>query len=155
MTRYTASKVASEGDKRAIVRAVIRPLAVVLLLVGVARCGVELLVARPETLRFAREGRRVTGVVLADGTRAVGHRWGHYAEIGVQDPELGWQVVRTATRHEVEEHVELVCLTSARRCAVASDVAEDVARWPATRSMILGGLCIVGALALAMAARAR
>jgi hypothetical protein len=129
--------------------------------IGIAMGAFYLFVTRPEAVRFSQQGRRVLGnVVLSSGSR-YGHAGGrsdkNYCTIGVDDPEIGWQVVQGYGRRPVGEAVALLCLTSARRCMTAEQVSDDLVVWsPTSRvSIAVGTIVLAGVFGLASRRRAR
>ena len=129
--------------------------------VGVVMAAFQLLIARPEAIPFSQQGRRVVGSVVSSGGPKYGHGSGpsdkSYCTIGVDDPELGWQVVQLYGKRPVGEAVALVCLTSARRCMTAEQVSADLVVWPpnARLSIAAGTIGLGGLLGLASRRRAR
>lgn len=124
--------------------------------VGIVMGAFYLVIIRPEAIRFSQQGRRVIGnVVLSSGAK-YGHGGGRsdrsYCTVGVNDPEIGWQVVQVYGRRPVGEAVALLCLTSARRCMTADQVADDLGVWPPnlTVSMAAAALALAGVLGLAL-----
>ena len=112
--------------------------------VGIVMGAFHLVIIRPDAVRFSQEGRSVIGnVVLSSGSK-----YGH----GGGRSEIGWQVVQVYGRRPVGEAVALLCLTSARRCMTAEQVAEDLVVWPpnVTVSMAAAALALAGALGLAL-----
>ena len=118
-------------------------LALALLVLGGARLAIELGIDHPQALRFAHEGRSAVGTVFTNRARSQAGKWGSSTVVEVTDAELGWQSVRTAEAHVVGDRVPLVCLTPLRRCAVASEVNAQVARWPLTSGILMSAACVI------------
>jgi hypothetical protein len=88
-------------------------------------------------------------VVLASGSRygGVARSDRSYCTIGVNDPEIGWQVVEAYGPRAVGQAVALICLTAAHRCMLADQVTDRVASWPATPRMAISTVSMgLGAL---------
>jgi hypothetical protein len=163
--------VAKSVDSRASEKGVTRPkrllraigpgLPLLLAGVGVVMAAFQLFIARPEAVRFSQQGRRVVGSVVSSGGPKYGNGSGRfdksYCTIGVDDPELGWQVVQVYGKRPVGEAVALVCLTAARRCMTAEQVSTDLNVWPpnARLSIAAGTIGLGGILGLASRRRAR
>jgi hypothetical protein len=142
---------------RDLARAIGPGLPLLVALVGVAVGAMEMLVTRHEALRFSQDGRRVVGqVVLSSGSK-YGHGGGRsdksYCTIGVNDSEIGWQVVQAYGARPVGEAVALICLTVARRCMTVDQVAERMATWPATSSMAIAAVAMGMAVLVWLASR--
>ena len=117
--------------------------------VGIVMGAFHLFITRPDATRFSQQGRRVVGnVVLSSGSK-YGHAGARsdrsYCTIGVNDPEIGWQVVQAYGSRPVGEAVALFCLTSARRCMTAEQVADDLVVWPPDAGLLTA--CVAVALA--------
>jgi len=127
---------------RVLARAVMPWIASLLALVGIASIGFERFVARPDVVRFSKEGRRVAGTVLAappanvSDSRAGGRR--NRSLVGVNDQELGPQVVSVYGALPKETTVPMLCLTPAGRCMSGADVSERLDLWPLTPLMLSG-----------------
>ena len=141
---------------KTLARAIGPSLPLLLAVVGIVMGAFHLVIIRPDAVRFSQQGRSVIGnVVLSSGSK-YGHGGGrsdrNYCTIGVNDPEIGWQVVQVYGRRPVGEAVALLCLTSARRCMTAEQVAEDLVVWPpnVTVSMAAAALALAGVLGLAL-----
>jgi hypothetical protein len=117
-------------------------LLVLLAVVGVGSITFEVLIGRPEVLRFARSGRLVVGQVtstpnLVDLTP--GERPGrHTSSIFVDDPVLGPQTVEVHGGLLRGQQLPVLCLTSAQRCESADVVHERLSLWPLTPIMLSG-----------------
>ena len=129
--------------------------------VGILMSAFYLLITRPEAIRFSQQGRRVIGnVVLSSGSK-YGHSGGrsdrNYCTIGVNDPEIGWQVVQSYGKRPVGEAVALICLTSARRCMTAEQLAEDLDVWPPNSTVLMGAaaFALAGVLGRTLRRRTR
>ena len=144
---------------KALARAVTPWIALLLAIVGGGSIAFEGLVARPEIVRLAREGRRVSGTVLSvsdvvqTGKRAGGDR--NRSLVAVNDEILGVQVVSVYGVLQKDSPVPMICATPARRCLSAAEVNERMDLWPLT-PLMLGGATELGLAALiAVAARRR
>jgi len=144
-----------------LVRAVGPGLPMLLAGVGIVMGAFYLVVTRPQAIHFSRQGRRVIGnVVLSSGSK-YGHAGGrsdrNYCTIGVNDPEIGWQVVQTYGRRPVGEAVALLCRTSAGRCMTAEQVADDLDVWPPNSTVLMAaaGFGLAAVLGLTVRRRRR
>ena len=144
---------------RDLARAVMPWIASLLALVGIASIGFERFVARPEVVRFSREGRRVAGTVLGIPTANVSDsRSGgrhNRSLIAVEDEELGPQIVSVYGAVPKEAPVAMLCLTAAGRCMSATEVTERLELWPLTPLMLSGAAELALATLLALVARRR
>jgi hypothetical protein len=144
---------------RALARAVAPWLAVLLATVGVGSLAYEGIVGRPEVVRFASEGRRLSGTVvyvpvfLDPGRRDGGPR--NRSLVTIIDSELGPQIIPTYGRLNEGTEVPVICLTAARRCLIAADVQERVDLWPLTPMMLSGATELGLAALIIFAARRR
>ena len=117
-------------------------IASLLTLVGIASIGIERFVARPEVVRFSKEGRRVAGTVLdappanVSDTRVGGRR--NRSLVGISDQELGPQAVSVYGALPKGTTVPMLCLTPAGHCMSAADVSERLDLWPLTPLMLSG-----------------
>jgi hypothetical protein len=124
--------------------------AIVLALTGTAVVASEVIVSHPEALRFRAEGRHLEGEVYDGGFKrtAAARRLGPKGtRIGIDDPELGPQVIDVYGYFPARKHVPVLCLTAARHCMSADVVDARLAAWPYTPLMLIG----TGELALAAA----
>jgi len=143
---------------KVLARAVVPWLALLLAVTGAGSIAYEVIGARPEVRRFASEGRRASGTVLSSpafvdpGRRDGGPR--NRSLVGVNDDELGPQVVSVYGRLDIGATVPVICLTQARRCMAATEVQERVDLWPLT-PMMLAGAVQLGLAALLTAATRR
>jgi hypothetical protein len=130
-----------------------------LALVGIASIGFERFVARPEVVRFSREGRRVDGMVLGVPTATISDtrsgRRRNRSLIGVDDKELGPQIVSVYGAVPKEATVPVLCVTAAGRCMSAMEVSERLDLWPLTPLMLSGAVELALAALLALVARRR
>jgi hypothetical protein len=124
------------------------PVLLVILALGFA--GFDSFVVRPAMVSLAATGRKVTGTVLSSGgaTRIAFRRAS--SAIGVDDAELGWQLVDGPGGESVGARVAVLCSTPAGCCEPAARVSSYVARWPLSAGMIraaaLLSLAIIGAV---------
>jgi len=144
---------------RVLARAVAPWLAVLLAAVGGGSLAYEGIVGRPEALRFASEGRRLSGtVVLAPAFVDVSREDGrprNRSLVAVNDGELGPQIISTYGRLNKGADVPVICLTPARRCMSAADVQERMDLWPLTPMMLAGTTELGLAALIVFAARRR
>jgi hypothetical protein len=144
---------------RVLARAVMPWIASLLALVGIASIGFERFIARPEVVRFSKDGRRVTGTVIGappaniSDTRADVHR--NRSLVGVNDQELGPQVVSVYGALPKGTTVPMLCLTPAGHCMSAPDVSERLDLWPLTPLMLSGTTELGLATLLALVVRRR
>jgi hypothetical protein len=140
-------------------RAVAPWLVLLLAAVGVGSLAYEGIVGRAEALRFASEGRRLSGTVMyAPAFTDPGRRDGgprNRSLVSVNDSELGPQLVSTYGRLKAGAEVPVICLTSARGCLSAADVQERIDLWPLTPMMLAGATELGLAALIAFAARRR
>jgi hypothetical protein len=125
-------------------------LPVLLAVLALAFAGFDAFVVRPAMVSLAATGRKATGTVLSSGgaTRIAFRRAS--SAIGVDDAELGWQLVDGAAGERVGARVAVLCSTPAGRCEPAARVSSYVARWPLSAGMIraaaLLSLAVIGAV---------
>ena len=124
--------------------------------VGIVLGVLYVFITRPQATHFSQQGRRVIGnVVLSSGAKygqGGGRSDKNYCTIGVNDPEIGWQVVQVYGGRPVGEAVALLCLTSARRCMTAEQVADDLVWWPPNSRVAMAGaaIALAGVLGLVL-----
>jgi hypothetical protein len=135
-------------------------LLVLLTVVGIGSITFEILIARPEVLRFASAGRLVVGQVtstpnvvdLTPGERPRRHT----SSIFVDDPELGPQTVEVYGGLLRGQQLPVLCLTSAQHCESADVIHERLSLWPLTPIMLSGGCeLVLAAILLYTRRRAR
>jgi hypothetical protein len=119
-----------------------------LMLVAVAFAAVDAFVIRPAMVAIALSGRRVIGTRVAGASpptirHVESRRPG--GVVGVQDPELGWQMVEDNGAEDVGASIPLLCSTPAGRCERLSVVSAYAEHWPLTTGM--GRAAILFALA--------
>jgi len=132
-------------------------LLVLLMVVGIGSITFEVMIARPEVLRFASAGRLVVGQVtstpnvvdLTPGERPRRHT----SSIFVEDPELGPQTVEVYGGLLRGQQLPVLCLTSAQHCESADVIHERLSLWPLTPIMLSGGSELVLAAILLYARR--
>jgi len=144
---------------KVLARAVAPWLAMLLAATGVGSLAYEGLIGRPEALRFSREGRAVSGTVMHSPVfvNPGGHDGGprNRSLVGINDSELGPQVISIYGTLKKGSEVPVLCLTPARRCMSATDVRERIDLWPLTPMMLAGATELGLAALLAFAARRR
>jgi hypothetical protein len=141
---------------RQLARAVVPWLAVLLAVTGIASVLFEGCLVRPEVVRFARQGRRVQGTVVSHPSLNISdHRNGGHLNrslVGVNDEELGDQVVSIYGALRPGTTVPLLCLTPVHHCMSAGEVRERLDLWPLTPLMLAGAAELALAVLLAFAA---
>jgi hypothetical protein len=122
--------------------------------VGLVAITFEVALGHPEAVRFARDGRTVTGQVtteVKDGlTSGVGLQR-RRTRIFVDDPELGPQTIEVSRELRLGAQVPLFCLTPARRCESAEVVRERLSLWPLTPVVLSGASALAVAMLMLLA----
>src|SRR5580698_9188850 len=121
-------------------------MATLLALVGAVSLTLALAVERPAMLRFARNGRPVSGRVSRSApseARNGDKRHRNRSEIRVNDPELGPQTIEVYGDWAIGQRIPVLCVTADSRCLSVDDVRTRLDMWPFTPLMLSGGISIV------------
>ncbi len=151
----------AEGDvlRRAELRTMFAGwLPAVLMLFAVVFGAVDAFVIRPAMVAVAVSGRRMMGTRVAGASvptirHVEARRPG--GVVGVQDPELGWQVVEDNGAEDVGASIPLLCSTPARRCERLSVVSAYVEHWPLTTGMARAAILLLLSVVASFVTRAR
>lgn len=129
-------------------------------LLGLAGLVIDVAVGRPRDLRLARDGRRAAAVVT-EAHRSYVVNVGRVVNVHpavslarIDDGPWRGREFKVEAGIPVGQRVELVCLPDPLLCESAADLAERLARWPATATNVISGAFLAaGALGCCVWAR--